>query len=196
MDDTQEDGQIVSRKNGLNALVVINDSFFALSGREGLMKARDAGVTTCVTWSSVPPVVPVLIHISAAIETAKGSPATGGELVQALGILRRIRQSDDYAPEEYKSVASSYAQGDPESREVVLPRDIIGRILECLLERKDPVLMLAGHKGGVPLRAWLATELVERVRAFCRRRCSKSAFFITAATTHFAERGVDINVLG
>ena len=116
-------------------------------------------------------------------------------MLQALTTLRRVRPFDNYAPEEYKAVASVYADLGMADREAVLPRDIISRILECLLCRKDPVPMLAGHKGGVPLRAWLPTELVERVRAFCKRRCSKSAFFITAATAHFAERGVDISTL-
>jgi hypothetical protein len=176
---------------------MVNSGLDLLSGQEFSMKSRDARITTCVTWSSVPPIVPVLIHLSAAIESAKGAPATGSELVKALVSLRTVRGgSYDFAAEEYKAVAAVYSRDGTHSRHPTLPRDIIGRIVERLLGEKDSVLMLAGHKGGVPLRAWLPTEMVQQIREFCKRRCSKSAFFITAATLYFSEQGIDISALG
>jgi hypothetical protein len=157
------------------------------------MGLREEGVTTCVTWSSVPPVVPVLIHLSAAIETSKGVAASGPELLKSLETLKSINRHGDADPEEYRAIARRYERLGSADLEPTLPRDIICRILECLLLKKEPVSLLAGTKTGVPLRAWIPTELVVRVREYCKRRCSKSSFFITAATLYFEERGIAID---
>jgi hypothetical protein len=76
-----------------------------------------------------------------------------------------------------------------------LPREVIAEVIVEYLDRnegKDKVPILASPKAGLPLRAWLPVEVIERMRRFCSGRCSRTAFFYTAAVEYFLRRGLDI----
>ncbi|MGF7212619.1 hypothetical protein GGE65_007254 [Skermanella aerolata] len=169
---------------------------FTLRQDEG-MKSRGEGGLKCVTWSGVPTEVSILVHLSATIQTVQGNPPTGEQLNAARSMLREISDRLDYTTEEYTAVARRVV-GDNTSNaaaEEALPRDILVQILRELLDRfnaGERVPLLASDKQGVPLRAWLPPDLVDDIRAFCHKRCTRTALFVTAATEFFSRRGVTL----
>lgn len=168
---------------------------FTLRQDEG-MKSRGEGGLKCVTWSGVPTEVMILVHLSAAFQTVQGIPPTGEQLNAARGMLREIADKIEYTPDEYAAVAKRVV-GDkrPEDQESTLPRDILAQILREALDRfnaGEKISILASDKRGMPLRAWLPPDLIEEVRAFCDKRCTRTAFFVTAATEYFSRRGVTL----
>jgi hypothetical protein len=145
------------------------------------MKSRGEGGLKCVTWSGVPTEVSILVHLSATLQTVQGAPPTGEQLNAARSMLREISDRLDYTAEEYTAEA--------------LPRDILVQILQELLDRfnaGEKIPILASDKQGVPLRAWLPPDLVDDIRAFCHKRCTRTALFVTAATEFFSRRGVTL----
>jgi hypothetical protein len=160
------------------------------------MKSRGEGGLKCVTWSGVPTEVSILVHLSATIQTVQGAPPTGEQLNAARSMLREISDRLDYTPEEYTAVARRVV-GDNTSNtsEEALPRDILVQILQEILDRfnaGENIPILASDKRGVPLRAWLPPDLIDDVRAFCHKRCTRTALFVTAATEFFSRRGVTL----
>jgi hypothetical protein len=172
---------------------------FTLRQDEG-MKSRGEGGLKCVTWSGVPTEVSILVRLAATLQTVQGAPPTGEQLNAARRMLREISDRLDYTTEEYTAVArrvvdentSNSAEG---GRESTLPRDILVQILQELLDRfnaGEKIPILASDKQGVPLRAWLPPDLVDDIRAFCHKRCTRTALFVTAATEFFSRRGVTL----
>lgn len=169
---------------------------FTLRQDEG-MKSRGEGGLKCVTWSSVPTEVSILVRLAAAFQTVQGTAPTGEQLNAARAMLREIADKIEYTPDECTAVAKRVV-GDkrPEDQEATLPRDILTQILREALDRfnaGEKIPILASDKQGTPLRAWLAPDLVQEVRAFCHKRCTKTAFFVTAATEFFSRRGVPLD---
>lgn len=151
-----------------------------------------------MTWSGVPTEVSILVHLSATIQTVQGTPPTGEQLNAARSMLREISDRLDYTTEEYTAVARRVV-GDNTSNAAAaeaLPRDILVQILQELLDRfnaGERIPLLASDKQGVPLRAWLPPDLVDDLRTFCHKRCTRTALFVTAATEFFSRRGVSLD---
>ena len=159
------------------------------------MISRADGDLKCVTWASVPPRLACLIHLVAALQTAKGGAADGREIRAGLDALAAIRRTYSFETAEYTAVAEHLVDRGPRG-ERTLPRDVLSQVITEYLDdvtRRERVTILASPKVGVPLRAWLPAEVVARMRKFCHRRCTRTAFFITAASHYFAARGVDIS---
>lgn len=183
--------------NGSHPFSVIEPcGVFTLRQDEG-MKSRGEGGLKCVTWSGVPTEVIMLVHLSAALQTVRGTPPTGEDLIQARSLLAEITGRIDFTPDEYLAVAQRVVGADPSGdRTQTLPRDVLVDILRETLERSragEKIRILASDKSGVPLRAWLPPDLIEEVKDFCHKRCTRTALFVTAATEYFSRRGITLD---
>jgi hypothetical protein len=161
-----------------------------------MISTRGGGKWAPVTFSGIPQRAIDLGTAYAALRTARESPSLQDieHVVRLLDDLEPSlsKEARYRTPEILSHVLDALQSPKIPADRTVYPRDIWNEALRDLLE--DPAIAGIGFirqdPEGVKLRAFLSTDLVERMKNACKGRTIQASFFLTALVRLFNQVGL------